>query len=181
MRANELYRDATGWRWAHDFVQDSMYACRSLRRAPAFTIVAVVTLALGIGANAAMFSVLNTYLVRPLPYPESNRLVRVFRTSIHSQTWPHSVANFLDHRRRNTVFDYLVVYTGLRQSLTAEGQPAEGLQGMSVSADFFPALGVPAARGRWFTADEDQPGANNVAVLSDGFWRRRFGGDPALV
>src|ERR1700726_863717 len=105
--------------------------------------------ALGIGANAAMFSVLNTFLIRPLPYPEPDRLVRVFRTSIHSQSWPHSAANYLDHRARNTVFDRIVAYNGLRQSLTEEGLAAEGLQGLSVTADFFPALGVPAALGRW--------------------------------
>jgi predicted permease len=140
-----------------------------------------VTLALGIGANAAMFSVLNTFLIRPLPYPQPDRLVRIFRTSIHSHNWPHSSANVLDYRQRNTVFDYVVPWNGLRQSLTGDGQAAEGLQGMSVTADFFPALGVPAALGRWFTADEDQPGANQVAVLSDGFWRRRLGGDPSIV
>jgi putative ABC transport system permease protein len=167
--------------WFCDLAQDIRFAWRSLRRTPAFAAVAVATLALGIGANAAMFSVLNTFLIRPLPYQEPDRLVRVFRTSIHSQSWPHSVANFLDHRRRNTVFDYLVVYNGLRQSLTVDGQPAEGLQGLSVTAEFFPALGVPPALGRWFTAEEDQPDRNRVAVLSDGFWRRRFGADPSIV
>ena len=174
-QAKERHRDARAWSLARDLAQDVRYAWRSLRRAPAFTIVAVATLALGIGANAAMFSVLNTFLMRPLPYPQPDRLVRIFRTSIHSQSWPHSSANVLDYRQRNTVFDDVVPWNGLRQSLTGDGQAAEGLQGMSVTADFFPALGVPAAVGRWFTADEDQPGANQVAVLSDGFWRRRFG------
>jgi putative ABC transport system permease protein len=167
--------------WFCDLAQDIRFAWRSLRRTPAFTAVAVATLALGIGANAAMFSVLNTFLIRPLPYPEPDRLVRILRTSIHSQSWPHSVANVLDHRRRNTVFDHLFVYNGLRQSLTVDGQPAEGLQGLSVTAEFFPALGVPPALGRWFTAEEDQPDRNRVAVLSDGFWRRRFGADPSIV
>ena len=180
-QAKERHRDARAWRLARDLAQDVRYAWRSLRRAPAFTIVAVATLALGIGANAAMFSVLNTFLIRPLPYPQPDRLVRLFRTSIHSQSWPHSSANVLDYRQRNTVFDYVVPWNGLRQSLTGDGQAAEGLQGMSVTADFFPALGVPAAVGRWFTADEDQPGGNQVAVLSDGFWRRRFGADPTIV
>jgi putative ABC transport system permease protein len=168
-------------RWTPDLPQEIKYALRSLRRAPLFSIVAVATVALGIGANAAMFSVLNTFLIRPLPYPEPDRLVRVFRTSIHSQSWPHSAANYLDHRARNTVFDRMVAYNGLRQSLTEDGLAPEGLQGLSVTADFFPALGVPAALGRWFTADEDRPGAMQVAVLSDGFWRRRFGADPTIV
>jgi len=167
--------------WMRDFTHDVRYAWRSLKRAPAFAIVAVVTLALGIGANAAMFSVLNTFLIRPLPYPQPDRLVRIFRTSIFSQSWPLSSANVLDYRERNTVFEYVVPWNGLRQSLTGDGQAAEGLQGMSVTADFFPALGVPAAHGRWFTAEEDRPGANQVAVLSEGFWRRRFGADPSIV
>jgi predicted permease len=169
------------WRWTHEISQDIRYACRSLRRAPAFTCVAVSTLALGIGANAAMFSVLNTYLLRPLPYPQPDRLMRVFRTSIHSQSWPHSFPNYVDHRSRNMVFEHLALYTGLRQSLTVDGQPAEGLQGMQVTSDFFRVLEVPASLGRWTTDAEDQPGAGNVAVLSDAFWRRRFGADRTIV
>ena len=154
-QANERHRDAWAWRLARDLAQDVHYAWRSLRRAPAFTTVAVVTLALGIGANAAMFSVLNTFLIRPLPYPQPDRLVRIFRTSIHSQNWPHSSANVLDYRQRNTVFDYIVPWNALRQSLTGDDQAAEGLQGMSVTADFFPALGVPAELGRWFAQRSD--------------------------
>jgi putative ABC transport system permease protein len=180
-QTKEQHRDVRRRRWARDLAQDIRYAWRSLRRTPAFTVVAVSTLALGIGANAAMFSVLNAYMLRPLPYPEPNRLIRVYRTSIHSQSWPHSYLNFRDHRARNTVFDRFALYTGLRQSLTTEGQPAEGLQGLSVTSDFFPALGVPPALGRWFTDAEGQPGASGVAILSDGFWRRRFGADPTIV
>ena len=180
-QAKEHHRDARRGRWARDFSQDVRHAWRSLRRAPSFTMVAVGTLALGIGANVAMFSVLNTYMLRPLPYPESNRLMRVFRTSIHSQSWPHSFPNYLDHRARNTVFEHLALYTGLRQSLTTDGQPAEGLQGLQVTSDFFPALGVPPAMGRWFTKAEDELSASNVVILSDGFWRRRFGGDHAIL
>src|SRR5215470_10678449 len=180
-RAKEPYRAARSSHWGADLAQDVRYAGRSLKRAPAFAAVAVVTLALGIGANAAMFSVLNTFLIRPLPYPQPDRLVRIFRTSIFSQSWPHSSANILDYRDRNTVLDFVVPFNALRQSMTTDGQAAEGLIGMSVTADFFPALGVPAAYGRWFSADEDKPGANQVAVLSDGFWRRRFGGDPSVV
>jgi predicted permease len=167
--------------WLRDLAQDARYAWRSLCRAPAFTIVAVATLALGIGANAAMFSVLNTFLIRPLPYPQSDRLVRIFRTSIHSQSWPHSSANVLDYRGRNTVFEFVAPYNALRQSMTSDGQAAEGLVGLSVTADFFQALGVPAAHGRWFTAEEDKPGADQVAVLSDAFWRRRFGRDTTII
>nr|ADC35935.1 protein of unknown function DUF214 [uncultured bacterium 70] len=179
--AKDLHRDARSFVWLVDVCRDVRHAARSLRRAPLFTAVAIVTLALGIGANAAMFSVLNTYMLRPLPYPEPDRLVRVFRTSIHSQSWPHSFPNYLDHRSRSTVFEHLALYTGLRQSLTTDGEPAEGLQGFQVSSDFFPALGVPPALGRWFTRAEDEPSANNVVILTDAFWRRRFGADPAIL
>ena len=170
-----------GLLWALDLARDVRYAGRSLRRAPGFATVAIVTLALGIGANTAMFSVLNTFLFRTLPYPRSDRLVRVMRTSIYSQTWPHSAANFLDQRARNSVFEYMAAFTGARQSLTQSGDAAEALQGLAVSADFFPALGVQAAIGRTFTPEEDQPGANRVAVLSHRFWQRRFGGDPTIL
>ena len=179
--AKDLHRDARSFVWLVDLTRDTRHAARSLRRAPMFAVVAIVTLALGIGANAAMFSVLNTYMLRPLPYPEPNRLVRVFRTSIHSQSWPHSFPNYVDHRSRNIVFEHLALYTGLRQSLTTDGQPAEGLQGLQVTSDFFPTLGVPPQLGRWFTRAEDEPSANNVAILTDAFWRRRFGGDPAIL
>src|SRR5262245_41971160 len=167
--------------WLSDLRLDLRDAWWSLRRAPGFTLIAVVTLALGIGANTAMFSVLNTYLFRSLPYPNADRLVRVLRTSIHSQSWPHSVANFLDQRSRNTVFEHMGAFNRIRQSLVEEGEAPEGLQGMGVTADFFPALGRAPVLGRAFTAEEDQPGSNAVVVLSDRFWRRRFGSDPDVL
>ena len=164
-----------------DFLQDLRYAARSLRRAPGFAAVAIVTLALGIGANTAMFSVLNTYLFRPLPYPQPEQLVQVFRTSIHSDSWPHSAANFVDFRERNDVFAEMVTFNGMSPVLIRDGQPAERLSGMSVSGNFFAALGVPPALGRVFSDEEDQPDADNVIVLSDRVWRNRFGADPSLV
>jgi putative ABC transport system permease protein len=164
-----------------DLGHDLRYAARSLRRAPGFTAVAIVTLALGIGANTAMFSVLNTYLFRPLPYPEPERLVQVFRTSIHSDSWPHSPANFIDFRARNDVFAEMVTFNGTTPVLIRDGQAAERLQGLLVSGNFFAALGVPPTLGRVFSDDEDQPNANTVIVLSDRAWKNRFGADPHLV
>src|SRR5688572_12833313 len=164
-----------------DFLQDLRYAARSLRRAPGFTAVAIVTLALGIGANTAMFSVLNTYLFRPLPYPQPERLVAVFRTSIFSDSWPHSPANFIDFRARNDVFTEMVTFSGVSPVLIRDGQPAERMQGLVVSGNFFAALGVPPTLGRVFSDAEDQPNANSVIVLSDRVWRARFGADPNLV
>lgn len=161
--------------------QDLRYGLRMLLKNKGFTAVAALTLALGIGANTAMFSVLNTYLFRALPYPDSQRLVRVWRTSPHSQSWPHSPANFMEMREKNTVFERMVTWNGISPNLVEEGASAERLQGMAVTADFFPALGVQPALGRAFTVEEDQPGANLVVVLSDRFWQRRFGGDPNIV
>lgn len=161
--------------------QDLRYGVRMLLKNKGFTVIAVLTLALGIGANTAMFSVLNTYLFGALPYPNSDQLVRVWRTSPHSQTWPHSPANFMAMREKNTIFDYMVTWNGISPNLIEEGQSAERLSGMNVTADFFPALGVQPALGRAFTAEEDKPGANMVAVISDRLWQRRFGGDPSVL
>jgi len=146
-----------------------------------FTAVAALTLALGIGANTAMFSVLNTLLFRSLPYPQSSQLVRVLRTSPHSQSWPHSPANFLDQREKNTVFEKMAAYNFVSRNLVEQGQMAERLLGLAGTADFFPLLGVAPARGRVFKPEEFEPGADNVIVLSDRFWTRRFGGDPNIV
>ena len=164
-----------------DLGQDLRYAARSLRRTPGFTTVAIVTLALGIGANTAMFSVLNTYLFQPLPYPQPERLVSVHRTSISADSWPHSPANFIALRERNDVFTEMVTFDGASPVLIRDGQPAERLQGMVVSGNFFAALGVPPALGRVFSNEEDQPEADHVMVLSERAWRTRFGADPNLV
>jgi predicted permease len=161
--------------------QDLRYGLRMLIKKPGFTAVAVFTLALGIGANTAMFSVLNTYLFRALPYPDSDRLVRVFRTSPHSQSWPHSPGNFFDHREKNSVFEYMAAFSSIRPNLAAPGEPAERLQGIAATSDFFQALGVQPALGRVFTPEEHETGADGVAVLSDRFWMSRFSGDPNIV
>src|SRR5882724_7386922 len=162
-------------------LQDARYGLRMLLKHKGFTAVAALTLALGIGANTAMFSVLNTFLFRSLPYPQSSQLVRVFRTSPHSQSWPHSNANFFDQREKNTVFEKMAAYNFVSRNLVEQGQMAERLLGLAGTADFFPLLGVAPARGRVFNPEEFEPGADNVIVLSDRFWTRRFGGDPNIV
>jgi putative ABC transport system permease protein len=158
-------------------MSDLRFAFRQLLKNPGFTTVAVLTLALGIGANTSMFSLLNTLLFRALPYPDSERLVAIFRTSPHSQSWPHSPGNIVDYREQNSVFEYFAAYRRSSYNLSDPGQPAERFDGMRVTADFFPALGVRPALGRFFTAEDDEPGAEPVMVLSDGYWMRRFGGD----
>ena len=157
------------------------HAARRLLSSPAFTLTALVTLALGIGVNTSMFSVLRTLSLRDLPYPESDRLVRIYRTSPQSQAWPHSPANFLDHQAQNTVFERLASVQWSSYNLAEPGQPAEQLRGLNVTGDFFPLLGTQPALGRVFGAAEDRPDNSAVAVLSHSFFLRRFNGDAAVV
>jgi putative ABC transport system permease protein len=165
--------------------QDLRIGLRMLLKDKGFTVVAALTLALGIGVNTAMFSVLNTYLFRALPYPNSDQLVRVFRTSIHSQNWPHSPGNFFDQREKNNVFDKMVAYTFSSPNLAEPGQPAERIRALVATSDFFPALGVQPALGRVFVPEDhetsERVGAGPVVVISDRFWMKRFGGDPNVV
>jgi predicted permease len=165
--------------------KDLRIGLRMLLKDKGFTIVAALTLALGIGANTAMFSVLNTYLFRALPYPNSERLVQVYRTSIHSQYWPHSPGNFFDQRAKNNAFDQMVAYTTNSPNLAEPGQPAERIRALAATSDFFPALGVQPALGRAFVPEDHETsefaGAGPVVVLSDRFWLRHFGGDPNVI
>jgi predicted permease len=161
--------------------QDVRYSLRMLLKHKGFTIVSALTLALGIGINTAMFSVLNTFLFGSLPYPQSERLVRVWRTSPHSQNWPFSAANFFDQHKQNTVFEKMAAYNFASRNLTEQGQTAERLLGIAGTADFFPLFGVAPAHGRVFKPEEFEPGADNVIVLTDRFWTHRFGSDPNIV
>src|SRR3569832_2628591 len=128
--------------------QDLRYSFRTLLKNKGFTIVAVLTLALGIGVNTAMFSVLITFLFRALPYPLSEQLVRIWRVSPHSQNWPFSNANFFDQHDQNTVFDKMAAFTYTSRNLTEEGHTAERLLGFTATAEFFLLLGVVFALGR---------------------------------
>jgi len=161
--------------------QDVRYSLRQLQKHKGFTIVSALTLALGIGINTAMFSVLNTFLFGALPYPQSERLIRVWRTSPHSQNWPFSPANFFDQHDQNSVFEKMTAYTFASRNLTEDGHTAERLLSLAATADFFPILGVAPAHGRVFKPEEFEPGADNVIVLSDRFWTQRFGSDPNIV
>src|SRR5689334_4531868 len=161
--------------------QDLRYSLRMLLKHKGFTVVAALTLALGIGVNTAMFSVLNTFLFRALPYPQSEQLVRVWRTSPHSQNWPFSNANFFDQHDQNTVFEKMVAYSYSSVNLTEQGHTAERLLGLSATADFFPMMGVAPALGRVFKPEEFEAGADNVIVLTDRFWARHFGSDPNVI
>src|SRR5436853_2128528 len=160
--------------------QDLRYGARMLFRNPGFTIVAVLALTLGIGATTAIFSVVNSVLLKPLPYTESERLVFLSEWSPQIEGMSIAYPNFIDWREQNDVFENIGVYRRQSYNLTGSGEP-ERLVGGMVSADLFTALRVNAMRGRVFTNDEDKPGATPVAVLSYGLWQRRFGGDPNIL
>jgi putative ABC transport system permease protein len=165
-----------------DLWQDARYAVRMLRKNPAFALVAVVALALGIGANTSIFSVVNTVLLRPLPYKEADRLVVVWEDRT-KQGYPRdtpAAGNFTAWREQNRVFEGMAAVANVSINLTGAGEP-ERLEGRRVSAELFPLLGVEPQLGRAFTPEEDQPGSNTVVLLSHGLWQRRFGGDPSIV
>jgi predicted permease len=180
-QVKERLRDTRPMRWARDAMQDVRYGLRGLRRTPRFTIAAVLTVILGVGANATIFSVLNPLLFKPLPYPEPERIVNLHRTSPQSQEWPHSIGNFLDYRDRNRVFEQLAAWTYRDSSLAEPDQPAERLLSIRSTGDFFAVFRVEALIGRTFSASDDTSSAEPVVVLSHRVWQRRFAGDPTIV
>ena len=161
-------------------LRDLRFALRQLRRTPAFTVAAVACLALGIGANTAIFSAVDGVLLRPLPFPESERLVTVwgYHASIGRET--ASLPDFLDWRRDSRSFAGMSARANTQFTLTGAGEP-EVVRGALVTANYFRVLGSPIPFGRGFRDDEERGGAGRVALLSDGFWRREFGGRPDAV
>ena len=155
-------------------LQDLRYAVRMLVKSPGFTAIAVLTLALGIGANTALFSVVNGVLLSPLPYPQPGSLVALYSRTANFQESSISYPNFLDWQRENNSFEQLAAYREDSFNMTGAGEP-ERLRTEMVSADFFSILGVQPSIGRTFAVQDDHPGAAPVVVLSDGFWHRRFG------
>jgi len=162
-------------------MNDLRLALRSLIGSPGFTVVALLTLTLGIGVNTAMFTVVNTLLFQPAPYPDSAQLVRVYRTNGQGEAWPHSLPDLRDLGTQGKTFTSVTPYQWWTFSLAETGQPAEALSGVVAGANIFETLGVKPALGRAFTAEEQQSGRDTVAVLSDGCWRRRFGADPNIL
>jgi putative ABC transport system permease protein len=161
-------------------LQDLRYGVRVCVRQPVFALTAILALALGIGANTAVFSVVYAVLLRPLPYPEPSALIYVHDTYPAVTLASVSEAKYLALRDRNSSLLALGAVGPANITLTGRGEP-EQITGAAVSADFFRALQVPAAIGRWFTADEDRPNSTPVIVLGHGLWQRRFGSDPAVV
>jgi putative ABC transport system permease protein len=162
-------------------LKDIRYGVRTLTRNPAFTVVALLALALGIGANAAIFSVVNAVLLRPLPYADPDRLMMIRETRLPQfPEFSVSPGNFLDWQKQNSVFERLVAIQGSAFNLIDGGEP-ERLRGQRVSDGFLDMLGAQPALGRGFMSEEDQPGHNFVVILSHGLWQRRFGGDANIL
>jgi putative ABC transport system permease protein len=180
----EVNREMRGIRFIETLFQDLRYGIRMLRRNPSFTFVAMLTLALGIGANTAIFSVVNAVLLKPLPYYDPQRLVFVTENKRGKEGgWEGEYAGSIDYilwRAESKAFDHLVAFDWANAYLTGRGEP-ERLDSVWATANLFPALGVAPQLGRAFTPEEDRPGGARVVVLSHSFWQRRFGGDPAII
>ena len=177
----EGVREVRHGRLVEDLAQDARYALRSLRKHPGFTTVAILTLALGIGANTAIFSVINTVLLRPLPYENADRLVVLGETVAERPIGGVSYPNFVDWRNQNTVFANLAAVRQRESfNLTGSGE-SERLQGRLVSANFLSTLGVNPILGRDLVAEDDRPGAAPVVILSHALWQRRFGGNQQII
>jgi predicted permease len=162
------------------FWRDLRYGLRMLARAPGFTAIAVLTLALGIGANTAIFSVVNGVLLNPLPFRNPQQLTAIYWKTPQFNQASLTFPNFLDWQKDNRTFSAMAAYRGEDYSLTGSGEP-ERVHGQMISADFFPLLGIQPVMGRSFRHQEDQVGAAPVALLSEGFWKRRFGGSPDIL
>src|ERR1043166_8169480 len=164
-------------------LKDIRFSLRMLMKNPGFTAIAVVSLALGIGANTAIFSIINSFLLAPLPVAEPNRLVSIFTTDQKNPgPLPVSHYNYLDYRDKSDVFDGLVAYNFATVNLNRSTGEGRQLFALVVTGNYFDVLGVKPLAGRTFLPDEDRtPGTHPVAVMSYSCWQRDFGGDPGLV
>ena len=176
----ETCREQRGVSWIETLIQDVRFGGRILRKNPGFATVAVLTLAMGIGANTAIFSVVNAVLLQPLPYPGADRLVSLCERGPDGSAGPISYPNFTDWKEQQSVFESFGVYNWNNFALTGKGEPAQ-LRGAQVSADVFAALGLQPEIGRVFRLEEDRPGAPTVAIISHSLWENRFGGSPGIV
>src|SRR5581483_1607341 len=163
-------------------LQDLRYALRASLNRPAFVIIVILALAIGIGANTAIFSVVNAILLRPLPYKNPDRIVMVWMSNgklAIDQDW-HSYPNYVDYRDQNSTFEEVAAFNDRSFNLTGNGEPVR-VAGAWSTANLFAVMGVDPLQGRAFTVEEEEPGKDRVAVISHGLWQRRFGGDPNIV
>ena len=162
------------------FLQDLRYGLRMLAKSPGFTAIAILTLALGIGANTALFSVVNGVLLNPLAYPQSGQLVAIYGKTTGYEQAPINYPNFQDWQRETQAFSSMAIYRNQDYNFIGTGE-AERLTGYMVSADFFSTLGVAPVLGRTFRPDDDHPGAAPVVILGGGFWKRKFGSSLEII
>src|SRR6266567_7162034 len=160
--------------------QDVRYSLRVLGKNPGFAAIAILTLALGIGANTALFSVVNGVLLRPLPYPQPDRIVAISEKTANFERSSISYPNFLDWSRSNTTFSSIAAYRSDDFNMTGSGEPERVRIGM-VSAGFFKILGITPVHGRLFTPEEDRLGTAPAAILSAGLWHRKFASAPDIT
>jgi len=179
-RVKEECRESRGVSFIESAMQDLRFAFRMLCKSPGFTAVAVLTLALGIGANTAIFSVVNTVLLKPLPYPHPEQLVNIWRTHGQGEIGSISIPDFNDWQAQNTDFQGMSAYTTSRFNLHGESAP-QAVEAASVSPNFFEVMQVSPQIGRSFTKDENQPGKSHVVILSYELWVSQFGSDRSLV
>lgn len=161
-------------------IQDIRTAFRTMTKARGFTAIAILTLALGIGANSAIFSVVNAVILRPLPFRDAGRLVSIYEVFPGYDRYPFTVPDYLDYRERNRTLDQLAAYANWNANLTGEAE-AERVIGVRISGNFFQMAGVDAELGRVLIPDDDTPGRPKVVVIAHGLWQRRFGGDPNAI
>ncbi len=176
----EVAREMWGWGSPDRLMQDLRFGVRMLAKSRGFTAVAILTLALGIGANTALFSVVNSVLLNPLPYPEPEQLMTLHESKPNFEAGSISWLNFRDWRKDNSTFSMMGLWRNLSFTLTGAGE-AEQLRAQLISSDFLPLLGVKPVIGRFFYEGEDEIGAAPIAVISAGFWERKFGSTPEVL
>jgi predicted permease len=176
----QVTRDQWGWRWLEELLQDLRYGARMLRKNPGFTLVAVLTLALGIGANSAIFSVVNGVLLNPLPYPHPEQLVTLHESKPNFEFGSIPYPNFRDWQKDNRTFSSMAISRRIAFSLTGVGE-AEQVRARFISSDFFSTVGVNPVLGRDLAPGEDEIGAAPLALISAGFWKRKFGSSPDVL
>ena len=179
-KIREEHRDRRGVRWAENFFRDARYGIAALLRDPGFAAVTIGMLALGIGANTAMFSVLDAVLLKPLPFPHPERMVRLWETPTPAERNNTTTLTFLDWKKQSDIFAAVSIESGTRSAVETDGNPSR-LTGKLVSADYFDVFGVKPRIGRTFAPGEDQPGAPQVVVISHAMWQTWFSSDPVVL
>jgi predicted permease len=184
-RTKDEYRDQRGVPMVEMFRSDISYGIRRLLKSPGFSCVAIVILGLGIGANAAIFSVVNAVVLRPLPYPDASRVVRIWHTPPAEQfgavsQFSVSPANYFDWKAGVTTFSHMAIYGGVPATLVGDGEPV-ALRATAATGGYFDVLGAAPLAGRLLNTGDDDPARNHVVVVAEHMWKGRFGGDPALI